>query len=53
LPASSTWKNTTASTPTIALSLVMISWPGTSSTCSIMLTFCPTRSTNGTISSTR
>ena len=34
---------------TIALSLVMTSWRGTSSTCSIMLIFWPTRSTNGMI----
>ena len=43
LAASSTWKYTTPSTLTTALSLVMTSWLGTSSTCSIMLILRPTR----------
>jgi hypothetical protein len=42
LAASSTWKNTTPSTLTTALSLVMTSCDGTSSTCSIMLILRPT-----------
>ena len=43
LAASSTWKNTMPSTFTTALSLVMTSCEGTSSTCSIMLILRPTR----------
>src|SRR3546814_9122242 len=42
LAASSTWKNTMPSTFTTALSLVITSWLGTSSTCSIMLILRPT-----------
>ena len=41
LAASSTWKKTTPSTFTTALSLVMTSCEGTSNTCSIMLTLRP------------
>ncbi len=47
LAASSTWKNTTPSTRTTALSLVITSWLGTSSTCSIMLILLPTPYTTG------
>ena len=43
LAASRTWKKTTPSVETIALSLVMISCPGISITCSIMFTLRPTR----------
>ncbi len=42
LAASRTWKKTTPSVEIIALSLVMISCPGMSRTCSIMLTLRPT-----------
>ena len=42
-----TTMKTMASTFTVTLSLVMTSWVGTASTCSIMLILRPTRSTKG------
>ena len=46
--ASSTWKNTTPSTFTTALSFVITSCEGTSRTCSIMFILRPTPWTYGT-----
>ena len=49
MAASITWKKITPSTVIMALSLVMTSWEGTSSTCSIMFILAPILSTIGTI----
>src|SRR3546814_13217630 len=49
LAASSTWQNTMPSTFTTALSLVITSWLGTSSTCSLMLFLLPTLYMIGTM----